>query len=276
MKYHLLIGTAMAVLTLAACSGNETPSETHTTETVDVTTPEAAKSNIDAVIASMTHADRPMEARKDDELRKAKEVATFTGISKGDHVLELEAGNGYYTEIFSRIVGADGKVVLQNPAGFDDFLGEEIFTKLLGEDGSRLPNVVRSKTDFDALDAEDNSMDVVTWFLGPHELWFYGPKGDTSFGDPDKTYAEIMRVLKPGGHFIALDHVAASGSPETTGGTTHRIDPAKVRERAEAIGLVFIKESDVLANPDDNYDTMVFDPSVRRKTDRFLHMYKKP
>ena len=117
---------------------------------------------------------------------------------------------------------------------------------------------------------------MVTWFLGPHELWFQpdgAPEG--ILGDPDKAFDEIARVLKPGGHFVAIDHRAAPGSPPETGGTTHRIDPAIVVKRAAAADLALVDESDLLANTSDDYDKNVFDPSVRRKTERLLMKFEK-
>lgn len=278
MKPYLPTVATFALLTLTACGAPDSPQQSTTDpENAQVTDANPNSSQIaEAITASLSHPDRPEEARKDDAVRKAADVITFTGIKSGDAVFEMEAGSGYYTEIISRIVGKDGHVILQNPAGFDTFLGEEIFVALLGEDGSRLPNVKRSKSNFDELDTEDNSIDVVTWILGPHELWYKGPEGKQNFGLPDKTFAEISRILKPGGHFIALDHVAAPGSPTLTGNTTHRIDPQIIKDLAQSAGLEFVGESDVLANKDDNYDVMVFDPSVRRKTDRFLHKYRNP
>ena len=127
---------------------------------------------------------------------------------------------------------------------------------------------------FDNLDVADNSADLVTWILGPHEM-FCAPKDCGELGTVEGAYGEIARVLKPGGKFIALDHVAV-GEDEAVGGTLHRIQPDKVKMRAEAVGLVFVKASDVLANKTDDHTKNVFDPEVRRKTDRFLHMYVKP
>jgi predicted methyltransferase len=171
-------------------------------------------------------------------------------------------------------VGSDGAVYMQNPPLFDGFAGDAIRARVA--DG-RLPNVEQMRTAFDTLPVEDASVDVVTWFLGPHELWFY-PEGAPQgvLGDPDKAFVEIARVLKSGGRFVALDHQAAPGSPPETGGTTHRIDKSIVIDHAKAAGLALVDESDLLANPDDDYGKNVFDPSVRRKTDRFLLKFEKP
>ena len=217
--------------------------------------------------------DRPETDYEQHEIRKAREVLAFTGIAEGMTVIDMEAGGGVYTEIFAKTVGSEGTVHMQNPPLFDGFAGDAIKARVA--DG-RLPNVHQMRTAFDTLPVEDASVDVVTWFLGPHELWFH-PEGAEKgiLGDPDKAFVEIARVLKPGGHFIALDHQAAPGSPAETGGTTHRIDKAIVIQRAAAAGLKVVAASDLLANPDDDYAVNVFDPSVRRNTDRFLLRFEK-
>jgi predicted methyltransferase len=217
--------------------------------------------------------DRPESDYEQHEIRKAREVLAFSGIGEGMTVIDMEAGGGMYTEIFSKTVGNDGTVYMQNPPLFDGFAGDAIKARVAD---NRLPNVRQMRTAFDTLPAADGSVDVVTWILGPHELWFYpedAPQG--VLGDPDKAFDEIARVLKTGGHFIALDHRAAPGSPPETGGTTHRIDQAIVVEAAAAAGLELVAESDVLTNAEDDYDKNVFDPSVRRRTDRFLLKFEK-
>jgi len=83
-------------------------------------------------------------------------------------------------------------------------------------------------------------------------------------------------MLKSGGVFLAVDHAAAVGTPSSSGGDTHRIDPAIIRSMAEAAGLEFVASSDVLANADDDHSLGVFDPAIRRMTDRFVMTFKKP
>lgn len=235
---------------------------------------EAAKvgGDLDLAAAAVANNGRPADDRADDENRKPAEVLAFTGIKPGDVVFEMEAGPGYYTELISPIVGLGGKVYMQNPAGFDSFLGDAVPNRLAD---NRLPNVEYVKSNFDDLVVADSEVDVVTWILGPHELYFLPPGGE-SLGGVEETYAEIMRILEPGGYFIVLDHAAESGAPETTGNTLHRIDPAIVKGLAADAGFVLVEESDILRNPDDKYDMGVFDPEVRRKTDRFLLKFQKP
>ncbi|WDI32256.1 hypothetical protein PUV54_03500 [Hyphococcus flavus] len=251
MRLRILAAFAAALSLLTACGGQG--------------------SDEGAVSAALADPARPEADKADDELRKPANVLSFIGVEPGMTLFEMEAGAGYYTELFSKLVGPDGEVVMQNPQAFDTFLGDAVPERVDG----RLGNVRVSKTNFDNLDAENGAADIVTWILGPHEL-YYEPNGAGSLGSVEATYAEIFRILKPGGVFVVLDHAAATGSPASTGGTTHRIDPAIVKQLATDAGLIFAGESDVLRNPDDNYATGVFDPSVRRKTDRFLFKFKKP
>lgn len=211
-----------------------------------------------------------------DASRRPAEVLQFSRIAKGETVVEIEAGGGYYTDHLSRAVGESGKVHMINPPFFDTFIKDQDLEKRLGKDGQRLPNVVLHRAaEFDDLPLDDGSADVVTWILGPHEV-FFKPEGGYSFGEPEKTYEEIARVLKSGGRLLMIDHSAASGAPTSTGGTLHRIDPAHVRRLANAEGLILEAESDILRNADDDHSLNVFAPKVRRQTDRFIHLYVKP
>jgi len=232
----------------------------------------SAVSSDNFIAAALAHPDRVAAEVEDDALRLPAEVLAFTGVEPGMTVFEMEAGHGYYTELFSHIVGADGGVVMQNPPAFDSFAGAAVKRRLAG---NRLSNVRHARCNFDELTADDASVDIVTWFLGPHELYFM-PAGVEDLGDETRSYAEIFRVLKPGGTFVVLDHAARPGAPKSTGGDTHRIDPAIIKELADEAGFEFIDESDILRNPDDNYDLGVFHPDVRRKTDRFLFKFRKP
>ncbi len=264
---------AIFALGLTACGAKDDAAPALGEESVVEAVQSGASSEHHAdVTAALTNDMRPDEDNADDAARKPGAVLVFSGIKPGMSVFEMEAGSGYYTELISRIVGPDGSVVMQNPESFDAFLGDAVPNRLADD---RLANVRHSKSNFDALEAADASIDVVTWILGPHDL-YYTPAGGGTLGDVDATYAEIARILKPGGAFIVLDHVAEAGAPETSGNTVHRIDPAIVKGLATNAGMVFVEESDVLANPDDDYSMMVFDPKVRRNTDRFLHKYVKP
>jgi len=276
---RLMTGIALAALTaatLAACSKKTAPDEA-ATPAGTAATEEAARPAVEvdyAAIAAAAVADpgRPDDDRKDDERRKAATALEFMQIAPGDHVFEIEAGSGWYTELFSRAVGAQGSVVMQNPEGFLVFVGKQIDARLAD---NRLSNVTQSLSNFDALSAEDGAADLVTWVQGPHEL-YYVPGENETLGDPSKSYSEIYRITKPGGAFVVIDHWAEAGAPETTGNDLHRIDRAIVVSMAEAAGFTLEAESDFLANPEDPRTIAVFDPAIRGHTDQFALRFRKP
>lgn len=229
---------------------------------------QAHESAADLVANALIHGERPAADAEDDGRRMPLEVLAFAGIQKGMNIFEMEAGAGYYTEILSRVVGPAGSVVMQNPPSFDSFFGDQPEQRV-----ARLDNVRLSKTNFDALEAADNSMDMVTWILGPHELWF-APDGN-SLGDPTTAFAEIVRILKPGGLFLAIDHDARPGAGPEVGGTLHRVPVSIVRDYAETAGLVELRSSNLHVNNADPLDIGVFDPAIQGQTDKFVILFRK-
>jgi predicted methyltransferase len=86
-----------------------------------------------------------------------------------------------------------------------------------------------------------------------------------------------MRVLKPGGEFIAMDHAAPAGEDKVKSAqTNHRVDPAVVLAAANEAGFTYVEKSDILANPQDDRTKRAFDPTIRRHTDQFLYRFRKP
>lgn len=256
MKLHLNSAIALAVLALSACaSAPKGP-------------PPLAVADYAPILAQPGRTDAD---KKDDDARKPAEVLAFAQVRPGDTILEMEAGRGWYSDILSLAIGPTGKLIIQYPPEFA--YGDAAFKART--DVGRLKNAVITKTHFDALEAPDGSVDKVIWILGPHEI-FYKPNNSPGLGDPAKTYAEIVRVLKPGGTFIAMDHAADKGAPTTIAQTIHRVDPQVVLDMAKQAGLDYIDKSDVLANPSDDRTKMVFDPTIRRHTDQFLFRFKKP
>ncbi|MCG8413773.1 MAG: methyltransferase domain-containing protein [Pseudomonadales bacterium] len=227
-----------------------------------------AQSSADLVAAALNHSDRPSEEAEDDGRRMPLEVLSFAGIEAGMDVLELEAGGGWYTEILARTVGSNGMVYMQNPPAFEGFTGDADDNR-----AASLSNVTLSTTNFDELEPGNGSIDLVTWILGPHELWFE-PQG-VSLGDPEQSFTEIARVLKPGGRFLAVDHHAEADAGPEVGGTLHRIPEPIIRDYAEAAGLTLIRSSNLHLNGDDPLTNGVFDPSIQGQTSKFVLLFEK-
>jgi predicted methyltransferase len=262
-----IAGLSLAALVAAsACAKKE---EAAVTPAAETPAPVAAPDYAALLLAS----DRPVADAGRDELRKPAAVLAFSKIMPGQTVFEIEAGGGYYTELLSHAVGPTGKVTMQSPKEFESFYGKDLEARLAD---NRLANVTSTQSLFDTFEAPDGSVDVVTWFQGPHELYFKPDNIPGGLGDPVKSFAEVNRILKPGGYFIIMDHAAAAGAPSTTGNDLHRIDPMLVKAAATAAGFVLEEESPLLANPEDDHTKGVFDETVRGKTDQFLLRYQKP
>lgn len=236
----------------------------------DVRQPTAAETRA-AIAAAVADPARFEADREQDERRKPGAMLTFMEVKPGLSVFDIEAGAGYMTELLSRAVGSEGSVVMQNPQGFRAFAGDKIDARLAE---NRLPNVRASYSNFDALDAGDASMDLVTWVWGPHELYCHAECGH--LGDPATTYSEIFRILRPGGAFVVIDHAAAEGSPETTGNDLHRIDPAIVKRMAKRAGFVLEAEGNFLVNPHDPLTVHTGAASIRGRTSQFVLRFRKP
>jgi predicted methyltransferase len=267
-RWALLASSTLAI-GLAACSETETAETPAPAPAAEAPPPAPAPD----YAALLSHPDRLPDDAADDAARKPVELLQFSKIKPGDTVLEIEAGGGWFTELNARLVGPEGKVYMQAPAEFEAFYKEGLEKRLAN---NRLPNVTFLASHFDAYDVPDGSVDVATWFLGPHELWFKPDNAPNGLGDPQKAFAEIYRKLKPGGYFVVLDHAAAAGAPTDVGNTLHRIDPAVIKQLATEAGFQLEEESALLANPEDDHTKGVFDPSIRRKTDQFLLRYVKP
>jgi predicted methyltransferase len=260
MKLHLLGLTAASALALAlsACAPKE-----------EAAAPAGPAGP--AYAALLASPQRPAADTARDADRKPAAVLAFARIMPGQTVLEVEAGGGYYTEFLSNVVGPTGKVIMHSP----DFGGggKKVQDERL-KDG-RLTNVTQTISNFEKLVAADASVVVVTWFQGPHELWCIKDCGGP-LGDPAESFAEISRVLKPGGYLVIMDHVAPQGTPTTSGDTMHRVDPMQIKALATGANFALEEESNILANPADDHTKGVFDPAIRGKTDQVLLRYKKP
>lgn len=276
MTARSLFLVSAGLVALAACVKKEAePAAASAAESAATETAPAAPAVIDydaLAAAALANSRRPEADRADDERRKPAAALRFFQIAPGMTVFEIEAGAGWYTELFAHLAGPDGSVIMQNPEGFRAFVGEQIDSRLAD---NRLSNVRQSLSNFDALDAQDASVDVATWVQGPHEL-FYTPSEGVTLGDPARSYAEIFRILKPGGVFAVIDHSALAGAPESAGNEFHRVDRAIIIEMAQAAGFTLEAESDFLANPEDPRTITVFDPAIRGKTDQFALRFRKP
>ena len=230
--------------------------------------------------AILTHQDRPAEDNKRDSARQPAKVLAFSGIAAGDHVLDLFAGGGWYTELLAKSVGDSGKVYAQNDHVIWRFAEKGITERTKN---NRLSNVFRfDNMSIVDMTIPDKSIDIAFIALNYHDLFFTHSTQDgkkvqlrDKIVDYKAALATINRALKEHGVFIIIDHVAKGGSGYNIANTLHRIDPNIVKFQLHEAGFKLIEEAYYLHNPQDDLDQSVFSPEIRGNTDRFIYKFAK-
>lgn len=216
---------------------------------------------------------RPADMIAMDAGRQPARVLDFLGLKKGDRVLDMAAGSGYYTEIMARAVGPKGIVIaFEHPSFITDDKAKKGWADLLvREKNARLMSLPINQ-----FAAAPGSFDFVLLHLVYHDFYWQSAKYDYPRMDPDKQLAKLFAAVKPGGIVGVVDHVGPAGDTREVVEKFHRIDPETIKADFLRAGFVLDGESDMLRNPQDNHDTLVFDPAIRGKTDRVVFRFRKP
>ena len=227
-----------------------------------------------AKIAAKAVADpaRPQGDRDRDADRKPAECIAFAGLKPGQRVADLIPGGGYFTRIFSAVVGPKGEVFAVAPPKRADAPADRpepaAAVRAIAADG-HYKNVtveVASLTEFKL----PEKLDMVWTSQNYHDL--HNVK-DLDVGAFNKA---VFASLKPGGTYIVIDHAAEKDSGFAATSTLHRVDPEAVKTEVLAAGFEFAGSSDVIANPADDHQARVFEKGLRGKTDQFVLKFRKP
>ena len=224
-----------------------------------------------AIAAAVADSNRPDADKLRDANRKPVLTLEFLGVKPGQQVAELIPGGGYFTRIFSKAVGPSGHVyalVPERPANAPaDMPDLAARVKEIAAD----PNYANVTVVVQPLSklVTPTPVDLVFTAQNYHDLHNF-PVDVVGF---NKT---ILASLKPGGLYVVLDHSATAGSGLQATKTLHRIDADVVKQEVTAAGFEFVGASDILANAGDSRSAMVFDPSIRGKTDQFILKFRKP
>jgi predicted methyltransferase len=218
-----------------------------------------------AVSAAVADAGRPQQDKDKDSGRKPAESVAFAGIKKGDKVADLLAGGGYFTRIFSKVVGDSGVVYATtfpprpgspSPSALETLAADPAYKNVKVVSGPpteiKLPEPV----------------DVVWTSLNYHDI--HNANAQDAFNKA------ALAALKPGGTYIVIDHAATAGSGTNDTNTLHRIDADVVKKEVEAAGFKFAAEGDFLKNPQDPHTANVHDQGIRWHTDQFALKFTKP
>jgi predicted methyltransferase len=209
--------------------------------------------------------------RGDDARRHPAELVGLSGVHSGQRVLDLIPGNGYWTRIFSKIVGPKGKVYAIWPEAYGKLaMGDVAKLKAIAADPGYSNVVVQVQPNIFLTVPEP--LDLVWTSQNYHDYGdpFMGKLGTAAFAKM------AYRVLRPGGTFVVIDHKSVAGHGTADTDTLHRIDPDTVIKEARAAGFELVGKSDVLLNSKDPLTIPVFDKSIRGHTSQFALKFRKP
>ncbi len=113
----------------------------------------------------------------------------MSGVRRGQRVLDIAGGTGDLTAKFSKLVGAEGEVVL---ADINDSMLKVGRSRLA--DRGIIGNVTYAQANAECLPFPDNHFDTITIAFGLRNVT-----------DKDKALASMFRVLKPGGRLLVLE-----------------------------------------------------------------------
>ena len=218
----------------------------------------------DYVAKAVADPGRAQDSKIDDR-RKVAELVTFSEAKPGDKVLELIPGSGYFTRVFSKVVGPAGRVYAVWPNEYEG--GPDKIRAIAAEYGN-----IDVLTQPAAKLTAPQPVDVVFTSQNYHDYpdKFMGPT------DPAVLNAAVFAALKPGGLYVVIDHAAEAGLGLSATETLHRIGEEVVKQQVLAAGFELVSETDVLRNPSDDHKRNVFDPAIRGHTDQFALKFRKP
>jgi predicted methyltransferase len=220
---------------------------------------------------AVAHAGRTEADLKRDVTDRPADVLRLAGIKPGMRVADVLAGDGYYSELLSYIVGPKGTVLLINNAAFDGW-SDGLQTRIAA---NRLPNVEHQTLDLNHMNLQAGSLDAVLLIKVYHDLYWVDSEGHWPKIDVSSVLGQLAAALKPGGVLLLVDHSAKSGTGSADATRLHRIDEAFATKDFETHGFKVVAKSDLLRKPDDARDQISFKGPMLGKTDRFVLVFRK-
>ena len=222
-----------------------------------------------AIEKAVANPQRTADDRERDARDKPAEIMEFAGVKPGMVVADVFSAGGYWTELLSNAVGPTGKVLAINNVPYAQFSKDD--RKARFTEG-RLPNVEHHLIEASWFNVPQK-VDLAVIFMAYHDTYWVGEKDGWPAINTDGFIESVKRMLKPGGKLLIVDHNAAPGTGKEVAGTLHRLNEDWSKKSLIAHGFIFDKSYDGLRHKDDPLDKMVYDPSIKGKTDRYVHLY---
>jgi predicted methyltransferase len=224
--------------------------------------------------AALTHAGRPAADSARDVVDHPAEMLRLAGIKPGMKVADVLAGDGYYSELLSYVVGPQGHVYLINNLAFDNWSQPALKDRVAG---GRLTNVTQQTVDLNDMKLPPASLDAIVLVKVYHDMYWVDntPKSPWPKIDVSSVLNQLSRALRPGGVILLIDHSAKAGHGKSDAGELHRIEEAFAVQDFTAHGFKVIAKSDLLRRPDDARDLISYKGPALGKTDRFVLVFRK-
>jgi predicted methyltransferase len=248
---RLLLGALMLACVVAPTSGAR-----------------AAASIYERALATEGRSDKDRER---DARDRPAPVLAFAGFRPGMRIADLFGGGGYYSEILAYLVGPNGHVLLVNDPAYAKYAAEDLGSRF--RDG-RLSQVERLVVPNEDLRLGTATLDGALFVMSYHDLYF-ADKDDFPRIDAAQFLGQVRAALRPGGLLLIVDHAAPAGSGSAPAQTLHRIDEQFAIRDIESHGFKLLRTYDGLRNAADDRGKSVFDPAIRGRTDRFVHLYRR-
>jgi predicted methyltransferase len=216
---------------------------------------------------------RPAEMMALDAGRKPADVLAHSLIRPGARVMDVMAGQGYYTELLARHVGPKGRVFAIEPVNYMEDAKTVAAWDALKQRNANVELIVGAPGEA----AMPDKLDAAFYHLTYHDLYWQSEKFKYPRTDVDAYNARLFAALKPGGVVIIIDHYGVPGmDSRAQADKTHRIDEAVVKADMARAGFRFAGSVPILEMAGDDPRVLVFDPSLRGKTSRFYYRFIKP
>jgi predicted methyltransferase len=205
---------------------------------------------------------RPLEDKARDGSRRPLQVLEFLGIEEGMTVIDVAAGEGWFTEVLSAGVGPTGRVIMQ--AG-QRMLPQEPQLQARAE---RLGNVTVNFAETWNLNMNGQADAAITAMSLHDNLNLRGEEGVANF------LGGIYAALKPGGILGIMDHIGNDTGSDNV--ELHRIPIDRARVLIQQNGFIIVSESSMLRNNVDDHTLSIGHPALGRNTDQFFFKVMKP
>ena len=257
---NFLIGLGVTLF-IGACAGGAVPPLGMMARAPEPT----VGADAGAIAAAVSDSRRPQADRDRDAARHPADILAFVHVMPGMRIADVGPGGGYYTRLFAVAVGDTGRVYgIDRPNRAPDQPRASLAVAAQYNNVSIVQQGYQGWT-------VDQPLDVI--FISQIYHDFHVPAANLDVPAIDRG---MFAALRPGGELIVIDHSAVSGFDPARTDEVHRIDQAVVRRELEAVGFMYVDESQVLRNPADTRTERVFESDIRGHTDQFVMRFRKP